>query len=165
MSDGSRESLTVLGLLPVWKLRPSFQPESAREAKQDEQGGQQGGPQAHGAVSFVVIATTPKAQILWQQIVLAARGLTFLHAAMSEAVVLTIAQRDRLQSIVHDSPSGTCFSILGEPELAKDFKALIAESSGHSVLTLPPLWRLLEGPAAKRECWVRLVALNRGLSG
>ncbi len=165
MSDGSRESLTVLGLLPVWKLRPSFQSHSVPETKKDEQLGHDAEPQARGAVRFVVIASTPAAQTLWQQIVFAARGLSFLHESMSQAVVLTAAQRDRLQSIVQDAPVGTRFGVVGEADLAKELTALVAGSLGHAVLALPPLTRLIDGAAAKRECWGQLVALNRDLAG
>ncbi len=165
MPDGSRESLTVLGLLPVWKLRSSFQSNSARETKKHEQLGQEGEPQARGAVRFIVIASTPAAKALWQQIVSAARGLSFLHESISQAIVLTATQRDRLQSIVQDAPVGTRFGVVGEADLATEFTALVARSSGQAVIALPSLTRLIDGATAKRECWGQLVALNRDLAG
>ncbi len=164
MSDGSREALAVLGLLPVWKLRQEFQSDLLPQAQEHEQAKEQTELSERVAVRFIVIATSPQTQTLWRQILSAARGLSFLHEAISQAVVLAVAQRDRLQSILHESPAGTCFYLVGEPDLSTEFAALAAGSARWAVSPLPSLSRLMENAAEKRRFWAQLAALNRGLS-
>lgn len=161
MSDGSREALTVLGLLPVWRLRQEFATRrpSDREASVAPLG--TAATASIAEVRFVVVASSPKTQILWKQMLMASRGLSGLHSAMSQAVVFSAVQRDRLQSVLHDAPAQTRFILLADADLSEPFEALVAASSGGSVVRLNALDRLLLEPHEKRQLWAQLVSLHR----
>ena len=161
MSDGSREALAVLGLLPVWRLRPAFQPAVPAAA----QGAEGSAPSQPEQFRFVVMAASQQTQTLWRQIVLATRGMSPLHQILSEAEILTMAQRDQLQTLLHSSPSGTSFYCVADVDLADDFVALAGEAPQWVVSPIGSLSQLIEGAEQKRQFWAQLVALNRSLSG
>ena len=168
MSDGSREALTVLGLLPVWRLRQEFAPRDApRNAPDRETRGDVADTSATPLVAsmaevrFLVMATSTQTQALWRQILMASRGLSGLHSAMSQATVFSAVQRDRLQSVLQDAPAGTQFILLADVDLSDPFEAMVAASPHGAVVRLPALDRLLLNPTEKRAFWAQLVLLHR----
>ncbi len=161
MSDGSRDALTVLGLLPVWRLRPEFAPAQTpdHDAPVDLVSTNEVLPTAE--VRFVVMASGPQTQALWKQILMASRGLSGLHAAMLQATIFSTVQRDRLQSVLRDAPTGTRFILLADVDLSDPFAAMVAASPHGAVVRLPALDRLLLNPTEKRAFWAQLVLLHR----
>lgn len=161
MSDGSRDALAVLGLLPVWRLRPEFAPAHVpdHETPVDPVSASETLPTAE--VRFVVMASGPQTQALWKQILVASRGLSGLHAAMLQATIFSTVQRDRLQSVLRDAPAAARFILLADVDLSDPFEALVAASSHGAVVRLPALDRLLLNPNEKRELWAQLVLLHR----
>ncbi len=161
MSDGSREALTVLGLLPVWRLRQEF---VSRGVPDRETPMAPLGASATASIAefrFVVMASSPETQTLWKQILMASRGLSGLHSAMSQATVLASVQRDRLQSVFSDAPAQTRFILLADTDVSDPFEALVAASTHGAVIRLVGLDRLLQGPHEKRQLWAQLVSLHR----
>ena len=169
MSDGSREALTVLGLLPVWRLRQEFVPRDApRDAPDRETRGDVADTSATALVAsmaevrFLVMASSTQTQGLWRQILMASRGLSGLHSAMSQATVFSAVQRDRLQSVLQDAPAGTQFILLADVDLSGPLEAMVAASSHSSVVVrLTALEQLLLEPQQKRRLWAQLVSLHR----
>lgn len=162
MSDGSRDALAVLGLLPVWRLRAAFQPAAVSALEESAELPAQSQPEQF---RFIVVAASQQTQTLWRQIVLATRGMSPLHQILSDAVMLTMVQRDQLQTLLHTSRSGTCFYCVADVDLADDFAALAVGAPQWSVSPIGSLAQLIEGAKQKRQFWAQLVALNRKLSG
>jgi hypothetical protein len=109
------------------------------------------------------MASTPQTQTLWKQILMTSRGLSGLHEAMSQAAVFSSVQRDRLQSVLHEAPSGARFILLADISLADPFEELVSASSHGSVLRLTGLDRFVSEPLKKRDLWAQLVSLHRAL--
>jgi hypothetical protein len=163
MSDRSRDAMTVLGLLPAWRLRQEFAPSAAPDHDGEVAAGSATLSASIGAVRFVVMASTPQTQTLWKQILMTSRGLSGLHEAMSQAAVFSSVQRDRLQSVLHEAPSGARFILLADISLADPFEELVSASSHGSVLRLTGLDRFVSEPLKKRDLWAQLVSLHRAL--
>lgn len=161
MSDGSREALTVLGLLPVWRLRQEFVSRGTPDRETPTASFGTSGTVSMAEVRFVVMASSPQTQTLWKQILMASRGLAGLHSAMSQATVFSSVQRDRLQSVLRDAPAQTRFILLADLEMSDAFEALVAASSHGTVSRLTALDRLLREPQEKRQLWAQLVSLHR----